>query len=84
MAEQKQGNQLKPTYNSSVWIWDVALRTSQKQWTIGRDGEGGAGVSVLMAWQDDGDDDDDINSKSKLFTIYRESLKLVVIEEIII
>ena len=31
MAEQKQGNELKPTYSSSVWIRDVALRTCQKR-----------------------------------------------------
>ena len=31
MAEQKQGDQLEPTYNSSVRIRDVAMRTCQKQ-----------------------------------------------------
>ena len=31
MAEQKQGDQLEPTYNSSVKIRDVALKTSQKR-----------------------------------------------------
>ena len=36
MAEKKQGDQLKPTYRSSVRIRDVALRTCQKRWTIGR------------------------------------------------
>ena len=29
MSKQKQGDQLKPTYSSSVRIWDVALRTCQ-------------------------------------------------------
>ena len=31
IAEQKQGDQLEPTYNRSVRIRDVALRTCQKQ-----------------------------------------------------
>ena len=30
MAEQKQDDQLEPTYSSSVRIRDVALRTNQK------------------------------------------------------
>ena len=29
-------------------IWDVALKTCQKRWTIGRSGERGPGISVLM------------------------------------
>ena len=47
MAEQRQGDQLEPTYSSSVQIRDVALRTCRKRWT-----------RVLMAWHDDDDDDD--------------------------
>ena len=50
---------LEPTYSSSVPIRDVALRTSRKQWTIGRGGERWSGISVLIAWHDDDDDDDD-------------------------
>ena len=53
MDEQKQDNQLKPTYSSSVPIRDVALRTCQKQWTIGRGGKRGSGISVLIEWHDD-------------------------------
>ena len=49
--------QAKPTYSSSVRIWDVALRTCQKWWTIGRSGERGSGISVLAARHDDDDDD---------------------------
>ena len=56
MAMQKQGDQLEPTYSSSVRIQDVALRTCQKRCTIGRSGERGSGISVLVAQ----DDDDDI------------------------
>ena len=55
-AKQKQDDQLKPTYSSSVRIQDVALRTCQKQWTIGRSGGRGSGISVLAARH--GDDDD--------------------------
>ena len=42
-------DQLEPTYSSTVPIRDVALRTYPKQWTIGRGGEKGSGISVLMA-----------------------------------
>ena len=51
------GDQLAPTYSSSVRIRGVALRTYQKQWTIGRGGERGSGISVLMARHDDDDDE---------------------------
>ena len=53
IAEQKQCDQLEPTYSSSVRIQDVALRTCQKRWTIGRSGERGSGISVLAARQED-------------------------------
>ena len=50
MAEQ--GDQLEPTYNSFVMIRDVALRNCHKWWTIGRSGERGSGISVLVSRQD--------------------------------
>ena len=53
MAEQKQGDQLEPTYGSSVRLPDVALRTCLKRWKIGRSGERGSGISVLVAQDDD-------------------------------
>ena len=59
MAEQKQDDQLEPTYSSSVRIRGVALKTRRKRWTIGRGGERGSGISMQMARQDDDDDDDD-------------------------
>ena len=49
MAEKKQGDQLEPTYGSSVRIQDVALRTCQKRWKIGRLGERESGISLLAA-----------------------------------
>ena len=58
MAEQRQDDQLEPTYNSSVQIRDVALKNCQKQWTIEKGGEKGSEISVLMARHDDDDDDD--------------------------
>ena len=57
MAKQKQDDQLEHTYSSYVRIWDVALKTCQKQWMIGKSGEKGSGISVLAARHDDGDDD---------------------------
>ena len=56
MAEQKQDDQLEHTYSSYVWIWDLALKTCQKRWTIGRSGERCSGISVLAARPDDDDD----------------------------
>ena len=60
MDEQRQDDQLEPTYSSSVPIWDVALKTSWKQWMIEKGGEKGSGISMLMARHDD--DDDSLNS----------------------
>ena len=56
MDEQRQDVQLKPTYSSSVPIWDKALRICWKQWMIGRRGERGSGISMLIAQHDDDDD----------------------------
>ena len=42
------------TSNSYVRIRDVALKTCQRRWTIGRSGERGSGISVLVAWHDTG------------------------------
>ena len=42
MDEQRQDDQLEPTYSSSVPIRDVGLKTCRKQWTIGRGGERGS------------------------------------------
>ena len=47
------------TYSSYVRIRDVALKTCQRRWAIGKSGERGLGISVLAAWHDDDDDDDD-------------------------
>ena len=63
MNEQKQDNQLEPTYNSSVPILNVVLKTYRKQWTIGRGNERGSGISVLIARHVDVDDDDEYSSK---------------------
>ena len=59
MDQQRQDDQLEPTYSGSVPIWDVVLKTCQKHWTIEKGGEKESGISVLMAQHDDDDDDDD-------------------------
>ena len=46
---KKQDGQLEHTYSSYVRIRDVALKTNQRWWTIGRSGERGSGISVLAA-----------------------------------
>ena len=55
MAGQKQDDQLEHTFSSYVRIQDVALKTCQRRWTIGRSGERGSGISVLAARHDDDD-----------------------------
>ena len=53
MANQKQDDQLEHTYSSYVRIRDVTLKTGQKWLMIGRSGERGSGISVLVARHDD-------------------------------
>ena len=65
IAKQKQDNQLEHTLSSYVRIQDVALKTCQRRWTIGRSGERGSGISVLAPRHDD-DDDDDIKETSAI------------------
>ena len=60
MGEQMQDDQLEPTYNSSVLIQDVTLRTCRKQWRIEKRGGKWSGISVLMAQHDDDDDDTEL------------------------
>ena len=55
MDEQKQEDQLEPTYNSSVPIQDVALKICREQWTIEKGSEKGSGKSVLTARHNDDD-----------------------------
>ena len=52
MDEQRQDDQVEPTYISSVPIRDVVLKTNRKQWTIGWGGDRGSGISVLIARDD--------------------------------
>ena len=56
MAEQKQGDQFEHTHNSYVRIRDVALKTCRRRRMIGRNGERGSGISVLVVQNDDDDD----------------------------
>ena len=60
MAGQKQDDQHENTFSSYARIRDVALKTCQRRWTIGRSGKRGSGISVLAAWHDDDDDDDNL------------------------
>ena len=53
MAKQKQDDQLEHTYSRYVRIRDVALKTCQKRWMIGRSGERGSWISVIAARHDD-------------------------------
>ena len=61
--EQRQDDQLEPTYTSSVPIRNVALKTYRERWTIEKGGGRGSGRSVLVE-QDDDDNDDFIKHPS--------------------
>ena len=52
----KQDDQLEHTYSSYVRIRDVALKTWQRRWTIGRRSERRSGISMLAPRHDDDDD----------------------------
>ena len=54
-AVQKQDDQLEHTYSSYVRIQDVALKTCQRRWMIGKSGERRSGISVLAARHEDDD-----------------------------
>ena len=75
--KQKQGDQLEPTYSSSVGIRDVVLRTCQKRWTIGRSGKRRSGISMLVVWQDDGDDDKGV-LKALSLSLYGKYLSFAI------
>ena len=68
MDKQRQDDQLEPTYNSSVPIQGVAMKTYRKRWTIEKGGRRGSGISALVTWHDydDDDDDDDLFLKIRL------------------
>ena len=70
MAKQKQDDQLEHTHSSYVRIRDVALKTCQRRWMIGRSGERGSGISVLAARYDD---DDDIFNNGKTASFFKTS-----------
>ncbi len=67
MAGQKQDDQLEHIFCSYVRIRDVVLKTCQRRWTIGKSGERGSGISVLVARHDD---DDDICYKQKFCSVH--------------
>ena len=56
---------------------DVALKTCQRRWTIGRSGERGSGISMLAAWHDD-DDDDVLYIKNYNYHHSSEYFKVIV------
>ena len=67
MAKQKQDDQLELTYSSYVRTQDVTLKTCQRRWIIGRSGDRGSGISVLVARHDD---DDDIVTVKKIIGFF--------------
>ena len=53
MDEQRQDDQLEPTYSNFVPIGDVALKTCWKQLTIENGGEKGSGIFGLIERHED-------------------------------
>ena len=81
MAEQKQGDQLEPTCSTSVRIRDVALRTNQKWWTIGRSDDSGSRISVMVARQDDEMMEIGWNTQKSLGDLRRLAVTLTLVKE---
>ena len=72
-GREKQDDQHENTFSSYVRIRDVALKTCQRQWTIGRSGKRGSGISVLDARQDDDERTGKRRPyKSKNILVYRQ------------
>ena len=46
--EQRQDDQLEPTYSGCVPIRDIVMKTCRQRWTIGSGDERGSGISVQM------------------------------------
>ena len=63
MAKQKKEDKVE--HGSYVRIRDVALKTCQRRWMIGRSGERGSGISVLAGRHHD--DDDELDSRQDQF-----------------
>ena len=59
MAGKKQDDQLEHTFSSYVMIRNVALKTYLRRWMIGRGGERGSGISVLVARHDDDEEEEE-------------------------
>ena len=78
MAEQKQDDLLEHTYSSYVRLWDIALKTCRRRWTIGRSGERGSGISVLATRHDDDEDDDRCKRRSS-FTLSNNPLSMITL-----
>ena len=78
MAMQKQDDQLEHTYSSSARIRDIALKTCQKRFMIGRSGERGSRISMLAARHDDDDDDDIYNMSFPLYVYIRTHIQIYV------
>ena len=74
MADQKLDDQLEHTYSSYVMIRDVALKTFQRRWMIGRNGERGSGLSMLAIRHDD-----DVHSKIDIHVFQYCSVTLISI-----
>ena len=79
-GQAKAGRPHKHTYCSYVRIRNVALKTCQRRWMIGRSGERGSGISVLAIRHDDDDDDDDDDDwcKSNESNIFLENCRFII------
>ena len=74
-GRQKQDDQHEHTFSSYERIRDVALKTCQRRWTIGRSGERESTISVLVARQDD-DDLGNISKQARAFFHRTETINL--------
>ena len=79
MNEQRQDDQLEPTYNSSVPIQDVVLKNYQERWTIEKGGKRKSGRPTLAVWHDNDDDSMYICIGGVAMVVKLRNIKLLLI-----
>ena len=80
MDKQRQDDHLEPTYNSSVPIHKLALKTYWKWWTIEKGGRRGSGRSVLMVRHDDKKSLNYVQTNELLLLLKKGYLKTICLQ----
>ena len=68
------GEERVGSFAYSFQLNSFARKTYWKQWTVGRGGERGSGISTLIARDDVDDDDDDDCAKNNALCLFPQKL----------